>query len=135
LAFCTFNGDVWIVSGIDEKLAHVKWRRFAAGLYEPLGLRIVDGVIHVLGRDGITRLHDFNHDGEADFYENFNNDIIVTSNYHEFCLDLQTDSKGNFYFAKGAPWEPEVTSPHQGCLFKLPKDGSKLEIIATGLRA
>jgi hypothetical protein len=39
-------------------------------------------------------------------YENFNNDCVVTDNYHEFALDLLTDSKGNFYYAKGSPWEP-----------------------------
>jgi glucose/arabinose dehydrogenase len=111
------------------------WKRYATGLFQPLGLKIVDDIVYVLGRDQITRLHDLNHDGEADYYENFNNDTVVTSNYHEFALDLHTDRAGNFYFAKGAPWEPEVMSPHQGCLFKLSKDGSKLEIIATGFRA
>ena len=75
-AVCTMNGDVWIVSGIDGKLDHLTWRRFAAGLYEPLGLKIVNDQIYVLGRDQITRLHDLNGDGEADFYENFNNDCI-----------------------------------------------------------
>ena len=34
--------------------------------------------IYVLGRDQITKLHDLNGDGEADFYENFNNDCEVT---------------------------------------------------------
>ena len=134
-AICTFHGDVWVVSGIDESLEKLTWKRYATGLFQPLGLKVVEGLIYVLGRDQITRLHDLNQDGEADYYENFNNDIVVTSNYHEFCLDLQTDRAGNFYFAKGAPWEPDVTSPHQGCLFKVPPDGSKLEIVATGFRA
>jgi hypothetical protein len=40
-AICTWSGDVWIVSGIDENLQQVKWKRFATGLYEPLGLKIV----------------------------------------------------------------------------------------------
>ena len=134
-AICTFHGDVWIVSGINESLEKLTWKRCAAGMFQPLGLKIVDDTVYVLGRDQITRLRDLNKDGEADFYENFNNDTIVTSNYHEFTLDLHTDRAGNFYFAKGSPWEPEVTSPHQGCLFKVSKDGSKIEIIATGLRA
>jgi hypothetical protein len=134
-ALVNLSGDVWIVSGLDEKLEHVKWRRFATGLFQPLGCKIVDGKIYVLGRDQITRLHDLNNDGEADFYENFNNDCVVTDNYHEFALDLQTDSKGNFYYAKGSPWTPTNTSPHQGCLLKVSADGSNLEVIATGLRA
>ncbi|HEX8912948.1 MAG TPA: DUF6797 domain-containing protein [Humisphaera sp.] len=134
-ALCTIGGDVWVVSGIDEKLEKLTWRRYATGLFQALGLKIVDGKVYVLGRDGITRLHDLNGDGEADFYENFNNDTQVTTNYHEFCLDLQTDAAGNFYYPKGSPWPPDVKSDHQGVMFKVSKDGGTLEPIATGLRA
>jgi hypothetical protein len=134
-AICTFHGDVWIVSGIDANLDNLAWKRYASGLFQPLGLKVVDDRVYVLGRDQITRLHDLNDDGEADHYENFNNDSIVTANYHEFSMDLHTDTDGNFYFAKGAPWEPQVTSPHQGTLLKVSKDGSNLSVVATGFRA
>ncbi len=134
-AICTFHGDVWIVSGIDAKMEKLTWRRYASGLFQPLGVKIVDGLVYVTCRDQITRLHDLNGDGEADFYENFNNDCVVTANYHEFTLDLHTDSKGNFYYAKGSPWPPNVTSPHQGTMIKISKDGSDFEVFATGLRA
>lgn len=129
------SGDVWLVEGLDDKLEKVRWKRFATGLFQPLGLKVVKDQIYVLGRDQITRLHDSNGDGEADFYENFNNDCIATDNYHEFALDLETDAEGNFFFAKGSPWTPTVTSPHQGCMMKVSKDGKKMEIFATGLRA
>ena len=79
---------------------HLTWRRVAAGLFQPLGLKIVDGEIYVMGRDQITHLHDLNGDGEADFYENFNNDVTVAPAFHEFAFDLQQDAAGNFYFAK-----------------------------------
>jgi hypothetical protein len=134
-AVCTFHGDVWIVSGIDDSLQKLTWKRYASGLFQPLGLKVVKGEIYVAGRDQITRLKDLNGDGEADLYENFNNDTVVTANYHEFVLDLHTDSKGNFYYAKGAPWEPAVTSPHQGTILKVTPDGKKLEVYASGLRA
>ncbi|MEO6593839.1 MAG: DUF6797 domain-containing protein [Planctomycetota bacterium] len=139
-AVSTWNGDVWIVSGIDDKLERLEWKRFAVGLFDPLGLRIVDDVIFVHGRDGITKLHDENGDGEADFYECFNNQVYITSAFHEFAFDLQTDSEGNFYFSKGAPVNPGgrgfmKIAPHHGTILKLSKDGSHLETIATGLRA
>ncbi|MFN0067918.1 MAG: DUF6797 domain-containing protein [Limisphaerales bacterium] len=134
-AICAFHGDVWIVEGIDEKLEKLTWKRFATGLFQPLGLKIVDGKVYVAGRDQITRLHDLNGDGEADWYENFNNDTVVTDNYHEFVLDLHTDPQGNFYFAKGSPWEPNVTAPQQGALLKVSPDGKAMDIFATGLRA
>ncbi len=134
-AVANLSGDVWLVSGLDEKLESVKWKRFASGLFQPLGAKVVDGKVYVTGRDQITRLHDYNNDGEVDFYENFNNDSHCTNNYHDFALDLQTDKAGNFYYAKGAPWQPTSQSPHQGTMLRVSKDGSKLEVFATGLRA
>ena len=139
-AVCTWSGDVWIVSGLDEKLENLSWKRYAAGLYQPLGLKIVGEQIMTLGRDQITRFHDLNNDGEADFYECFNNDCVATLNFHEFAFDLQTDAQGNFYFAKASPVLKggngfDRISAHNGCLIKVSKDGSKSEIYATGLRA
>ncbi len=139
-AVSTWSGDVWIVSGIDDKLEHLKWKRFATGLFQPLGLRIVNDQIYVLGRDRITRFTDSNKDGEADFYENFNSDCQVTPSFHEFAFDLQTDSAGNFYFAKAGPVRPggqgwEIRSDHNGCVLKVSKDGLKFEVFATGVRA
>ncbi|MCX6857330.1 MAG: hypothetical protein NTV80_20770 [Verrucomicrobia bacterium] len=133
-AVCTAQGEVWVVSGIDDKLDELSWRRFGSGLYQPLGVRIVRGEVYAICRDQITRLRDLNADGEADLYENFNNDTIISSNPADYALDLQTDSKGNFYFGKATPWFPDITTPHQGVIFKVSPDGAKSEIIATGLR-
>ena len=46
-AVCTWNGDVWVVSGLDDELKSVKWKRFAAGLFDPLGLRILRDEVSV----------------------------------------------------------------------------------------
>ncbi len=129
IAVCSVSGDVWVVSGVDEKLDNLKWRRYATGLFQPLGLRIIDEKVYVLGRDQITRLHDLNGDGEADFYENFNNDAFVTTNGHGYVTNLDTDPDGNFYYTKCADG-----TPHGGTMLKVSKDGSKLEVFATGLR-
>lgn len=140
-ALCTWNGDVWIVKGIDDKLEHLTWKRYAAGLFQTLGLKIVNGDIYVMGRDQITHLHDLNGDGEADFYENFNNDVTVAPAFHEFAFDLQQDAEGNFYFAKaggvkagGRGFERPITAD-QGTVMKVSKDGSRLDVVATGFRA
>jgi hypothetical protein len=131
---------VWIVSGIDDALEKLTWQRIATGLFHPLGLKIVNDQIYVLGRDQITKLVDLNGDGETDFYENFNNDSEVTWNFHEFSFDLQTDAEGNFYYAKGGPVRAggrgfERIAKHHGAVVKVSKDGSKIERFATGLRA
>jgi hypothetical protein len=133
-AVCTMDGDVWVVSGIDGKLEKLTWRRFASGLFQTLGLRIVRDVVYTLGRDQITRLVDLNGDGEADFYENFNNDCGVTPNYHEFAHDLHTDSEGNFYYAKGSDLG-SAKVPQHGCVVKVSKDGKSSQVWTTGFRA
>lgn len=133
-AIATIDGDIWIVSGLDSKLENVRWKRYATGLFQVLGLKIVDGQIYSLGRDQITRLHDLNNDGEADLYENFNNDIQVSPSYHEFAHDLHTDSAGNFYFMKGSNLGGDPTA-HNGRMMRVSKDGSKIEVLATGFRA
>ncbi len=139
-AVSTWNGDVWIVSGIDDNLDNLEWQRFATGLFDPLGLRIVNDVVFVHGRDGLTRLIDINDDGEADRYECFNNQIYITAAFHEFAFDLQTDKQGNFYFTKGAPVNPGGRGfmkivPHHGAILKVSADGSTIETVATGMRA
>lgn len=133
-AICSVSGDVWIVSGLDDSLGKLEWKRFATGLFQPLGLRIVKDTVYVTCRDGLYRLHDLNRDGEADFYENFNNDLGITPEYHEFVLGLETDRAGNFYFNKGGNlgW---AKIPHHGSLIRVSKDGRKLEAVANGLRA
>lgn len=122
-ALCTIEGEVWLVRGLDASLAHVRWKRFAAGLHEPLGLKIADGKIYVLGRDQITLLRDLNGDDEADEYECFSNAYQTSPAGHDFITGLQRDAEGRFYFA----------SSNQG-VCRVSRDGRSAEVIATGFR-
>ena len=140
-AVCTWQGDVWIVSGLGKALdsgksvGQLTWKRIAAGLFQPLGLKIVDDRVYVLGRDQITHLVDLNDDGETDFYENFNNDAQVTEHFHEFAMDLQTDKRGNFYYMKGARHALPAVIPQHGSVIRVSSDGSASQIMANGFRA
>jgi putative heme-binding domain-containing protein len=155
-AICSWDGDVWLVDwatgikgasrstpehvdsvrpGIDHPEHGTTWQRIASGLFQPLGLKIVNGDIYVACRDQIVRLHDLNGDGEIDFYENFNNDHQVTEHFHEFAMDLQTDSAGNFYYGKGGRHALNAVVPHHGTLLRVSKDGRRTAIVANGFRA
>ena len=113
----------------------MKWQRIASGLYQPLGLKIVREKIHLTCRDQIAILHDLNGDGETDFYQCFNNDHQVTEHFHEFAMGLQVDSEGNFYYAKSGRHALVAVVPQHGTLLRVPADGSRTDIIATGFRA
>lgn len=120
---CTIQGDVWRVDGLDTALEHVRWRRFASGLHQALGLVVSDGRAYVLGRDQITRLTDLDGDGEADFYENFCNRFQTSPAGHDFICGLERDASGRFYTSSGK----------QG-LVRIAADGTTVETIATGFR-
>ena len=113
--------------GREARQAHLEALRH--GLYQPLGLKVVDGKIIVLERGQLTRLHE-GRDGEAYFYENLCNDWHTGSGEHSYDTCLETDSKGNFYFFKTGDTE----LPHGGCLMRVSKDGKKVEVFATGFR-
>ncbi|MDB4541502.1 hypothetical protein N9192_01260, partial [Akkermansiaceae bacterium] len=135
----TWDGDIWHVSGLKE-FKTFTWKRYATGFFEPLGLRIVDDIPHIAGRDAIWQAIDENGDHEADFFKVFNNDVLITNNFHEFQFGLETDKDGNFYFAKGSPVLAggrgfDKILPHNGAFIKVSADGSSLETVATGLRA
>lgn len=134
-AICTWNGEVWIVDGIDQSQGELKWQLICSGLFQPLGLKIRDGEIYVSCRDMIALLRDKNGDRETDAIENFNSDHQVTEHFHEFAMGLQTDAEGNFYYAKSARHGKPAVVPHHGTLLKVSKDGLKTEILATGFRA
>jgi len=120
---CTMQGDVWRASGVDDKLVQITWRRVASGLHHALGMVVHEGAIYVLGRDQITRLHDLNNDGEADFYECFSNAMITSPAGHDYICGLARDNAGRFYTA----------STNQG-LIRVAANGQQVDVVATGVR-
>lgn len=123
---CTMQGDVWRVTGLDsgvDKPGTAKWKRFASGLYHPLGLVVAADGIYVQCRDQLTRLTDRNADGEADFYECYSSAFETSAAGHDFICGLQRDAQGRFYTASG----------NQG-LVRISSDGRDADVIATGFR-
>ena len=134
-AVSTWDGDVWLVAGLDHPERGLTWQRIASGLFQPLGLKIVSDRVYVSCRDQIVCLRDLNNDGETDFYENFNSDHQVTEHFHEFAMGLQADAQGNFYYAKAARHGLTAVVPQHGTLLRVSADGTHTDILATGFRA
>ena len=132
---CSTDGDVWLVEGVLQQEGKLTWKRIASGLFQPLGIKIVDKKIFVTCRDQLVKLHDLNGDEEIDYYESFNSDHQVTNHFHEFAMGLQTDKEGNFYYAKSARHARRALVPQHGTLLKVSKDGQETSIVAHGFRA
>ncbi len=124
---CTMTGDVWHVvnfqSAAGKQPTRAIWRRFASGLHQALGIVVDSDGIFVLGRDQITRLHDLNGDGEADWYEPFSRAFETSVGGHDFICGLERDQAGNFYVASG----------NQG-IVRIDATGQVATVLATGFR-
>jgi hypothetical protein len=127
----TLPGDIWIVSGINEDLNQITWQRFAAGLYEPLGMKVVDGVLTAITRGRLVKLHDYNNDGEADFYEAFFNEDEPDKGWHAYNFDLEVGKDGSFYYGRTGGFS-DWSVP--GGVVKVSADGKTSEVIGAGLR-
>lgn len=132
---CAADGDIWLISGLTNDSGELTWQRIGSGLFQPLGIKVLNDEIYVICRDQLVLLRDFNGDMETDFYESFNHDHQVTDHFHEFAMGLQADKEGNLYYAKSGRHAREALIPQHGTLLKVSKDGSKTDIIATGFRA
>jgi glucose/arabinose dehydrogenase len=134
LAVCTWRGEVWIVEQAAGDPARARYRLFAEGLNEPLGLALVGGDIVVAQKPELTRLRDTDGDGQADRFECLNDDWHFTGNYHAFTFGPAVDADGSFllgFCGQRARWDVAFAS----WLVRITPDGSRLEPIAGGLRA
>lgn len=148
----TFDGDVWLISGLKGDLEKVTWKRFASGLHEPMSLVVRraagDGrskmgdradktspsaEILVFDRNGIWKLVDTNGDKECDRYEMFCNLFAQTAETREFPNSMKLGPKGELYISKGGQ-EGTTYGKHNGTVIKVAADGKSMEVIGYGLR-
>jgi len=99
LAVCTYAGEVWVAEGATGPVEKMKFRRFARGMNEPMGVLIKDGKIHLGNKAEITRLSDTDNDGAADLFETLCRDWYYTGSYNSFSYGPVLDKAGNFVVA------------------------------------
>jgi hypothetical protein len=93
LFVCTRRGEVW-------SMRDNHWKRFAAGLDEPLGLLLVhSNELIVAQRSELTRLTDTNNDGRADCFDTITAAWNYTGHQYEFTFGPVQDREGNLFCA------------------------------------
>lgn len=133
LALCTWAGEVWIVEGAQGATAAAKYRRFARGLAEPMGLAVRDGKIYVGTKQALYRLTDTDGNGEADLFECLNQSWGYTGSYNAFVYGPVFDKAGNFILAN-AGHSGRWDAPYMGWGIRISPDGTKLDAICSGFR-
>jgi glucose/arabinose dehydrogenase len=96
LLACTRRGEVWLISnpGADNP-DDVKFKLFATGLHEALGLSVDGKDVYVVQRPELTKL--VAKDDVAVDYVTVCDKWGVSGDYHEFAFGPARDKKGNFY--------------------------------------
>lgn len=134
LAVCTWLGEIYIVEGVQGPPAAAKYRRFARGLCEPGGLKMIDGRMYVVQKQELTRIADTDGNGEADLFQCICQDWGFTGNHRDFSYGPVRDMAGNFHvFRTGAQGVYDV--PYMGWDLRITPDGNRVEPVCSGLRS
>lgn len=98
LAVAIRKGEVWLLDGVlgDDREA-IRYRRFASGLHEPLGLLLDGDDLLVAQRAEVTRLADRSGDGAADSYLTAADGWSVTGSYHAYTYGPVRDRDGRLW--------------------------------------
>ncbi len=132
------DGSVFLLTGAQGSDPEaIKVKRIAAGLAEPLGVKVVNDHIYVLQKQELTELVDLDGDDIIDEYRCVCSGWNVTANFHEFAFGLAY--KDGFFYATlaiainpgGRSTKPQI--PQRGSVVKISTDGT-FEILAQGLR-
>jgi len=133
LVVCTWPGEVWIIEGAQGAPAAAKYRRFARGLAEPMGVAVREGKIYVATKQALYRLTDTDGNGEADLFECLNQSWGYTGSYNAFAYGPVFDKAGNFILAN-AGHSGRWDAPYMGWGIRISPDGAKLDAICSGFR-
>ncbi len=146
LALAIRKGEIWILDHPgqrDPSLENTRFRRFASGLHEPLGLAWHKGALYTTQRSEVTRLRDNDADGVADEYEAIASGWEVSGNYHEYAFGPVFDPGGTMWITlnatigkppRGNGFDNRTRLPWRGWSMRQ-QPGQPLQPVSAGLRS
>ncbi|MCP3916010.1 MAG: DUF1080 domain-containing protein [bacterium] len=141
LVVSTRRGQVWIITNpLADDPADATFSLYCEGLWEGLGLAVVNDVIHVVQRGELSRLFDTDGDGVCDRIETVTDAWGLSGNYHEFAFGLPRDDDGNLYvglnlaFFSPQWWHGKSAVPWRGWVLRISPDGDATPV-ACGFRS
>src|SRR5262249_14435830 len=133
LLACTRRGEVWLISNpTAEDPDKIKYKLFANGLHEALGLHLEGKDLYVVQRPELTKLTDKDADEHVPVCDRWG----VSGDYHEFAFGPARDKDGNFFVTLnvGFGGGHQSKAPWRGWCVKISPKGD-LTPYATGLRS
>ncbi|KAF0181695.1 MAG: Glucose/sorbosone dehydrogenase-like protein [Limisphaerales bacterium] len=133
LAVCTWNGEVWFIEKAQGPAHEAKYRRFARGLGEPMGLVARDNKLFVGTKLALIQLTLTDNGQEAKWFAFLNQSWGYTGSYNAFSYGPVFDKAGNFILAN-AGHSGRWDAPYMGWGIRISPDGAKLDAICSGFR-
>ena len=136
--FGTAKGSVYLVSNAQSgDAAKITYKKFAANLNEPLGVKVVDGEIYLLQKDQLSWLPDKNQDGLADEVKKIASGWTVQAGIAkslEFAMGMvYRDSAFFGGLATAWPWGSKETE-ERGCIIQMSAKTGGFTPYACGFR-
>ncbi len=140
IAVCVRRGEVWIIENPTMANGNpARFKLFASGLHEPLGMLYKEGALYTAQRGELTKLEDTDGDRVADIYETVYA-WPLSGHYHEYSFGPKLAPDGGMYvtgnvaFGNEEWWRGESRVPWRGWALKIYEDG-RMEPWATGMRS
>jgi hypothetical protein len=135
IVFGTRRGEIWIIeNGLTADPKQARFKRFAHGLHEVLGLASKDGWLYATQHCEVSRIKDTNGDGKADLFEVFSDAWEMTGDHHEYAFGSRFDKSGNLWVTLCLTGSFTSESKFRGWTAKITPDG-KFIPISSGVRS
>lgn len=134
LAVSSRRGDIYLV---DRPLAEpeaMRFKLFASGLHEVLGLAQRDGWLYATQRGELTRLRDIDGDDSADLFETICDKWDIKGDYHEYAFGSPFDRDGNLWVVLCLTGSFTSDVPFRGWCVRINGDGEMIPT-CSGLRS
>ena len=135
LAVSSRRGEIYLVDQpLSQDPAQAKFKRFAHGLHEVLGLAYRDGWLYAVQRGEVTRLKDTDGDGKADLFETVSDGWEIDGDYHEYAFGSKFDREGNLWVVLCLTGSFDSNNKFRGWCLRVTPDG-KMIPTTSGVRS
>ena len=135
VAVSSRRGEIYLIeNAYADDVGKVRFKRFAHGLHEVLGLAYKDGWLYVTQRPELSRIKDTDGDGVADLLETINAGWDITGDYHEYAFGSKFDRKGDIWITLCLTGSFNSNCKYRGWCLRITPDG-KLIPTCSGIRS
>jgi glucose/arabinose dehydrogenase len=134
VALGTRRGDIFLASDVTSEASAVRYKLFATGQRELLGLGYKDGALYATDRAEVVRVQDKSRDGLADTYEAVSDAWGVTGDGHEYAFGSRFDKNGDLWVALCLTGSFTSEAPFRGWALRIKPDGSMVPT-CSGIRS